>query len=205
MSLTFKVPVTQTELEIEKRDQVVAPLKGGSLGAFLGWAAGMVWHYFRMAKYETFSLLTATPGVVILTAIGVVGGAVIASGILNKDNAKKITKDGVKLCKDKTCELGDRAVSVLDRYLPAPSEKAKAKAAEQNKPQEEAPKAVTPALDAARSANDEGRAARDVYNNCTFYGPREDEPRGREQAQSISASRSKTPTRKSTRSPVRKK
>ncbi len=203
MSLTFKVPVTATELEIEKRDQVVAPLKGGTLGGFLGWAAGMALHYFSLPKYQAFSLLSATPGVVLLTVAGLVGGAVIASCVLNSGNAAKITKDGAKLCKDKTYEITDKAVSVLDRFLPAPSDKAKANAAK--KPQEPASKTMTPAREAARSRDaNEQRYGGNIYNNCTFYG-RDEEPRGRAEATSPAASRSKTPTRKSARSPARKK
>ena len=213
MSLTFKVPVTGTQIETEKRDQVVVPLKWGTLGAVSGFVGMVVWHSVSPA---TLGLLESIPGFLYAT-VGV--GALFAAGsslVYNRSIPYAVAKDGVKLGVNTTSALGDKAVNLLENVLPAYSEQYLAKqrqAAEQKKqkPQEkEKAPAITPAREiaAARSNDIEPRQGGNVYNNCTFYG-RDEEPRGREEAKSTAASRSrsKTPSRQSprTRSTTRKK
>lgn len=210
MSLTFKVPVTGTEIETEKRDQVLVPLKWGFLGSVSGFVGMVAWHAVTPV---TLGLLESIPGFLYAT-IGVGAAAAVASSVIYNCNIPvAVAKDGAKLVKDKTIEYSNQGVGLIDSVLPAYSDKylerqRLAAEKQKQKPQEQAkaPAAITPAkqIAASRSQDDEPRQGGNVYNNCTFYG-RDEEPRGREQAKSTAASRGKTPTRKSGRSPARKK
>lgn len=183
MSLNFTIPVIGTEVEIEKRDLVITLLKWGAIGAALGLGYSTYLNYTDISR-PAFSLLEALPSYLNFTLKYAGYGSAIGAVWDNKNIPFKVAGDVVNLCKGKVCEMGDRV-------LPEPSEKAKKKAAEQNKqkPLGKEPKAITPSRDALRN-NDQERHGGDTYNNCTFYG-RDEEPRGRPATRST-ASRSKT-------------